>query len=65
VVGVEDGSLQKGITPRTLLAVVLFKGLRMRARHFEDWQYRWGVFKKLGLVHKIAVSASEHPVILK
>lgn len=29
VVGVEDGSFQKGITPRALLAVVLFKGLKI------------------------------------
>jgi len=135
VVGVEDGSFQKGITQRALLAVVLFKGLQMEGvkiarisvdgldateklgeilgkwkfeavflagvsfagfnvidptiihaefgnpviivsrtkpnnkavkralkRHFEDWQYRWSVFKKLGLVHKTAVSTNEPPV---
>jgi endonuclease V-like protein UPF0215 family len=31
VVGVEDGSFQKGITQRALLVVVLFKGLRMES----------------------------------
>jgi len=29
VVGVEDGSFQKGITPKALLAAVLFKGLEI------------------------------------
>jgi endonuclease V-like protein UPF0215 family len=31
VVGVEDGSLQKGITPKALLAAVLFKGLKIES----------------------------------
>jgi endonuclease V-like protein UPF0215 family len=138
VVGVEDGSFQKGITQRTLLAVVLFKGLKIEnikiaritidgldatgklgealdewkfeavilagvsfagfnvidptiiheefgnpviiisrtkpnnkavkralERHFEDWQSRWSVFKKLGLVHKVIASASEPPVYVE
>ena len=138
VVGVEDGSFQKGITPRTLLAVVLFKGLKIEGvkiarivvdgldateklgevlgewefeavllagvsfagfnvidptiiheefgnpvivisrtkpnskavkraleRHFEDWQSRWSVFERLGLVHKVVVSASEPPVYVE
>ena len=29
VIGVEDGSFQKGITPKALLAAVLFKGLKI------------------------------------
>jgi endonuclease V-like protein UPF0215 family len=31
VVGVEDGSSQKGITSKALLAVVLFKGLKIES----------------------------------
>lgn len=31
VVGVEDGSFQKGITPKALLAVVLLKGLKIES----------------------------------
>jgi endonuclease V-like protein UPF0215 family len=31
VVGVEDGSFQKGIPSQTLLAVVLFKGLKVES----------------------------------
>ena len=138
VVGVEEGSFQKGITPRTPLAVVLFKGLKIESvkiarivvdgldateklgeilggwefdavflagvsfagfnvidpmiiheefgnpviiisrtkpnskavkraleRHFEDWQSRWSVLEKLGLGHKVAVSASEPPVYVE
>jgi len=138
VAGVEDGSFQKGITPRTLLAVVLFKGLKIESvkiarivvddldsteklgnilggwefeavllagvsfagfnvidptiiheefwkpviiilrtkpnrnavkraleRHFEDWQSRWSVFEKLGLIHKVVASASEPPVYVE
>lgn len=135
VVGVEDGSFQKRISQRALLAVVLFKGLRIEdvkitrvevdgldaterldeilsewkfeavllagvafagfniidpatihakfgnpviiisrtkpnneavkralERHFEDWKSRWRVFKKLGLVYKVAVSTSKPPI---
>jgi endonuclease V-like protein UPF0215 family len=138
VVGVEDGSFQKGITSRALLAVVLFKGLKIEGvkiarivvdgldateklgevlggwefeavllagvsfagfnvidptiiheefgnpvivisrtkpnskavkraleRYFEDWQSRWSVFERLGLVHKVVVSASEPPVYVE
>ena len=31
MVGVEDGSFQKGITPKALLAAVLFKGLKIES----------------------------------
>jgi len=31
VVGVEDGSFHKGITPKALLAAVLFKGLKIES----------------------------------
>ena len=128
VVGVEDGSFQKRITPKALLAAVLFKGLKIESVqimkitvdgldatrklvktlrawtfravilggvssagfnvidptiihkefgkpvivisrtkpdykavkralqcHFEDWQIRWAVFEKLGLIHKVLV----------
>ncbi len=138
VVGVEDGSFQKGITPKALLAAVLFKELkiervqitkitvdgldatqklvktlrpwRFRAVilggvsfagfnvidptivyeefgkpvivisrtkpdnkavkralqcHFEDWQIRWAVFEKVGLIHKVLVLASEPPVYVE
>ena len=138
MVGVEDGSFQKGITPKALLAAVLFKGLKIESAqitkitvdgldatqklvktlrpwrfravilggvsfagfnvidptivceefgkpviiisrtkpdnkavkralqcHFEDWQIRWTVFEKLGLIHKVLVLASEPPVYVK
>lgn len=138
VVGVEDGSFKKGITPKVLLAAVLFRGPRIESvqiikitvdgldateklveilrgwkfgavmlagvsfagfnlidpmiiheefgkpvvvisrtkpdnkavkralqRHFEDWQIRWSVFEKLGLIHKIVVLVSEPPVYVE
>jgi len=138
VVGVEDGSFQKGITPKALLAAVLLKGLKVESVqimkitvdgldatqklvktlrawrfravilggvsfagfkvidptivyeefgkpvivisrtkpdnkavkralqcHFEDWQIRWAVFEKLGLIHKVLVLASEPPVYVE
>ena len=138
VVGVEDGSFQKGITSKALLVAVLLKELKIEdvevvritvdgldatgrlakilsrwkfeavmlagvsfagfnvidptiiheefgkpvivvsrtkpdneavkqalQRHFEDWRVRWGVFEKLGLIHKVIVSASEPPVYVE
>jgi len=138
VVGVEDGSFQKGITPKAFLAAVLFKELKIEdvkvvritvdgldatgklakilsrwrfeavmlagvsfagfnvidptiiheefgkpvivvsrtkpdnkavkqalQRHFEDWRVRWGVFEKLGLIHKVIVSAGVPPVYVE
>jgi endonuclease V-like protein UPF0215 family len=138
VVGVEDGSFQKGMTPKALLVAVLFKGLKVESVqitkiivdgldatqklvktltgwkfgavmlagvsfagfnvidptivyeefgkpviiisrtkpdnkavkralqcHFEDWQIRWAVFEKLGLIHKALVLASEPPVYVE
>jgi endonuclease V-like protein UPF0215 family len=138
VVGVEDGSFQKGITRKALLAAVLLKGVEIEniklvkivvdgldatekiarilngwnfeaimlagvsfagfniinptviyeefrkpvviisrtkpdnkavkqalQRHFEDWRIRWEVFKKLGLIHKVAVLSGEPPVYVE
>ena len=137
-VGVEDGAFRKGVTQKALLAVVLFKGLKIEnvkttkitvdgldgtvklskilskwkfeavmlagvsfagfnvieptviheqfgtpviiisrtkpnnkavkralQQHFEDWQLRWKVFEKLGMIHKIAASPSESPVYVE
>lgn len=137
-VGVEDGSFQKGITRRALLAAVLFRNAKIEnikitkitvdgldatkklaeilsewefaavllagvsfagfnlvdptiiheefgkpviiisrkkpdnkavklalKRHFEDWKTRWEVFKRLGLIHKIIVSAGEPPIYVE
>jgi hypothetical protein len=138
VVGVEDGGFKKGITPKAILAMVLFKELKIEdvkvvkitvdgldateklakilskwefeavilagvsfagfnvidptiinedfgkpvivisrtkpdnkavkralQRHFKDWRIRWSVFEKLGLIHKVIVSASEPPVYVE
>jgi hypothetical protein len=138
IVGVEDGSFQKGITRRALLVAVLFRGLeiedvkftkitvdgldateklsellrewefvavllagvsfagfnvinptaihekfekpviivtrtkpdnkavhRALQRHFKDWKIRWGVFEKLGSLHKVVVLAEEPPIYVE
>ncbi len=137
-VGVEDGSFQKGITRKTVLAAVLLRGVTIESvkitgitvdgldatrklaeilselefaalllagvsfagfnvidpsiihgkfekpviiisqtkpdnkavkqalqRHFEDWEIRWGVFEKLGAIHKITVLTGEPPVYVE
>jgi len=138
VVGVEDGSFQKGIDHEALLAAVLLKGLEIESvklvkiavdgldatekfvkilrawkfeavmlagvsfagfnlinpttlyeefekpvviisrskpnnkavkralqRHFGDWQVRWSIFEKLGLIHRITVLPGEPPVYVE
>ena len=138
IVGVEDGSFQKGTTQRTLLVAVLLRGVAIEnvkiteitvdgldateklaeilsnldfaavmlagvsfagfnvvdptviyerfgkpvivisrtkpdnkavkqalQRHFEDWKIRWGVFEKLGSVHRVVVLFGEPPVYVE
>jgi hypothetical protein len=31
-------------------------------RHFEDWEIRWGIFEKLGSVHRIVALIGEPPI---
>lgn len=38
---------------------------RALLRHFKDWQIRWEVFQKLGLIHKVNVSAKEPPLYIE
>lgn len=38
---------------------------RALERHFEDWQCRWSVFEKLGLIYKVRVSTTEPPVYVE
>jgi len=34
-------------------------------QHFEDWRIRWGVFEKLGPVHKVVSMVGEPPLYLE
>jgi len=38
---------------------------RALQRHFEDWEIRWGVFEKLGSVHRVVALASEPPIYVE
>lgn len=38
---------------------------RALPHHFEDWQIRWAVFKKLGLIHTVLVLVNKPPVYVE
>lgn len=38
---------------------------RALIRHFKDWKIRWGVFEKLGAIHKVTVTAEEPPLYVE
>lgn len=38
---------------------------RALIRHFKDWEIRWGVFEKLGAIHKVTVTAGKPPLYVE
>ncbi len=38
---------------------------RALVRHFTDWKIRWGVFEKIGAMHKVTVAAGESPLYVE